>query len=202
MNIGKKILSAFVEVTEEERPLVTVETKFPVVSQTASTPVAENSKFRQHFDSLFAEANLPGPDYYEFAKMVDAMTVISDEKARYLAAFAGLSVQGLNKEKLLSSAAEYLKMVETDAAAFQQTLDATLKEKVQSKQQAMDEKKERIQQLTQEITALHNELATLQNEIKENEEKIWSNNNGYKTAAENMKTKITSDIEKIKQHVS
>jgi uncharacterized coiled-coil protein SlyX len=202
MNIGKKILSAFVEVTAEERPVALAETSVSAPPQTTPPPVAENDKFRQHFESLFAEANLPGPDYYEFFRMVNAMTVIQDEKARYLAAFAGLGVQGLGKEKLLSTAADYLKMVETDAAAFQQTLDATLKEKVQSKQQEMEEKKKRIQRLTEEITALHNELAVLQNEIKENEEKIYSNSNGYKAAAENIKSKITSDIEKIKQHVS
>ncbi|HET7896783.1 MAG TPA: hypothetical protein VFL47_03920 [Flavisolibacter sp.] len=202
MNIGKKILSAFVEVTEAEKPPATAETTFRVASQGSPQVVAGNSKFRQHFESLFADANLPGPDYYEFAKMVEAMTVIADEKSRYLAAFAGLTVQGLSKEKLLSTAEEYLKMVETDAAAFQQTLEATLKEKVQDKQQEREDINGRIQQLSQEITELRNRLADLQNEIKENEEKIYGNSNSYKEAAESMKAKISSDIERIQQHVS
>ena len=202
MNLGKKILSAFVEVGEEEKPAAAAHITAMPVRETAQPPVAENSKFRQHFEKLFAEANRPGPDYYEFVKMVDAMTVIPDERSRYLAAFAGLSVQGLNKETLLSTAVDYLKLVETDAAAFEQTLDATLQEKVQAKQKEMEGKKERIQKLTQEITALHSELASLQSEIKENEVKIYANSSGYKAAAENMKARITADVEKIKQYLS
>ena len=117
-SLGKKFLSAFVEVTDEKKAVVT-----PEEQKHYSTPLAPerplpsntSEKFRQYFDKLFSEANLPGPDYYEFAKMTQAMISITDEKARYSAAFAGLSVQGLDKSKLLSTAAEYLKILDTDA---------------------------------------------------------------------------------------
>jgi hypothetical protein len=202
MNIGKKILSAFVEVSQDTKPpniTAVVSTTIPVVHY---QPGTDTAKFKQYFNKLFEEANIQGPDYYEFSKMIGAMNVIPDEKARYLTAFAGLSVQGLDKTRLLSTAAQYLQVLETDASNFNSTIDVALHEKVVSKKQEIDEKSKRIQQLSQEIADLQNKITVLQNEIKENEEKIENNSSGYQTELTNMKNRIQSDIEKIKQHIN
>ena len=201
MNIGKKILSAFVEVTQEAKPVTEIRntsTATPVKSQ----PNADIGKFRQYFDKLFVEANISGPDYYEFSKMTEAMISIQDEKARYTAVFAGLNVQGLNKQRLLSTAAEYLQLLETDAANFNSTIDAALQENVHAKQQEAEEKNRHIQQLSQEIAELHSKIAVLNNEIRENEEKLENSTGGYKTELEKMKSRILLDIEKIKQYIT
>jgi hypothetical protein len=200
MNIGKKILSAFVEVTEEEKPVT--QTKTPATAAIANQPTIDTSKFKQYFDKLFAEANIPGPDYFEFSKMVEAMKAIQDEKARYIAAFAGLSVQGLDKQKLLSTATGYLQLLDTDATNFSATIDGALQEKVRAKQLEIEEKTKRIQQLSLEITDLHSQIAELQKEVNENEEKIQANTGGYKAELENRKSSILLDIEKIKEHIN
>lgn len=203
-NIGKKILSAFVEVTDEEAPPVNrpEETK---TSTTYAAPTAVNNegleKFRQYFDQLFKDANLPGPDYYEFAKMTAAMTAIADEKSRYSAAFAGLSVQGVDKEKLLASVTQYIHVLETDASNFNSTVDATLKEKVQSKQQEIENNAIRIKALSNEIIELQNKITLLQQEVKENEEKIESNSGAYMQEMQWMKNKMLQDVEKIERYV-
>jgi hypothetical protein len=202
MNIGKKILSAFVEVSEDTKPPNATEVVTGTTQVVHYQPGADTSKFKQYFNKLFDEANIQGPDYYEFSKMIEAMTVIPDEKARYLAAFAGLSVQGLDKVRLLSTATQYLQVLETDASNFNNTIDATLHEKVLSKKQEIEEKSKRIQQLSQEMADLQNKIAVLQNEIKENEEKIENNSAGYQRELVNMKNKIQSDMGKIKQHIS
>ena len=204
-SLGKKFLSAFVEVTDEEKPVIAQEKQKHYSTPSASErPLPSNTaeKFRQYFDKLFSEANLPGPDYYEFAKMTEAMIAIADDKARYSAAFAGLSVQGLDKSKLLNTAAEYLKILDTDAINFNSTVDAALNEKVQAKQQEIQSKQQRIDQLGREISDLQNRIQRLQIEVKENEEKIESNTGGYKISLEKMKQQILADIEKIKQHIS
>ncbi|MDN3655622.1 hypothetical protein QWZ08_08295 [Ferruginibacter paludis] len=203
-SFGKKILSAFVEVTAEEKAVIK-----PGEKQIYSTPVAmvrplpstTTEKFEQYFDKLFSEANLPGPDYYEFVKMTQAMIAIADEKARYSAAFAGLGVQGLDKGKLLDTAAAYLKILETDAASFNATVDAALNEKVQAKQQEIQQKQQRMEQLSREMMDLQNQVQLLQIEVKENEDKIESNTGGYKISAEKMRQEILADIEKIKQYI-
>lgn len=203
-SLGKRILSAFVEVTDDEQAVTKPEeiqqTSTTVSKQSYSTASA-SAKFRDYFDKLFNEANIPGPDYFEFSKMTEAMQAITDEKARYSAAFAGLSVQGLDKQKLLSTAAQYLQVLDNDAANFNSTVDAALQEKVIAKQKEIEAKQQRISELTREITDLHNQVAVLNNEIKENEEKIENNTGGYKAALEMMKNRITMDIEKIKQLV-
>jgi len=204
-SFGKKFLSAFVELTDEKKQVTVPEEKEDF--STPVQPVKEvraNSieKFNQYFDRLFSEANLPGPDYFEFAKMTQAMATISDEKGRYSAAFAGLSVQGLDKNKLLQTAEEYLKILETDATNFNSTVDAALAEKVQAKQQEVLQKKQRIEQLTREMSDLQNQMQLLQLEVKENEEKIESNTGGYKAASENRKQQIALDIARIKQHIT
>lgn len=204
-SIGKKILSAFVEITGEERlPVV----KPPGTDQhftkhESYTPPADNTgKFRQYFDKLFVDANIPGPDYFEFSKMIEAMKTVPDEKARYNAVFAGLSVQGLDKQKLLGTAGEYLRILNSDAAQFNSTVDAALQEKVHARQTEIADKTERIEQLSKEIAELHQQISTMNEEIKQNKEKIENNSGSYKTELEAMRSRILSDMEKIKQHIN
>src|SRR6185312_16630432 len=141
-SFGKKILSAFMEVDGEKKDAsqanVNVEPKFSYVapaipaaggssaggspgsgggagnSSPGSASTAGDQRFSEYFDNLFREANIPGPDYYEFARMISAMQAIPDDRSRYAAAFAGLQVQGLEKEKLLSTAGEYLRVLAGD----------------------------------------------------------------------------------------
>jgi hypothetical protein len=205
-SIGKKILSAFVELKEEEKPAPVDSIKVtPVYTETTAKtyqPVERDDRFVQYFEKLFKDANLPGPDYFEFSKMIEAMSSLPDEKARYVAAFAGLSVQGLDKARLLSTAAEYLGVLNADAANFGSTVDAALQEKVFLKKKETEEKAMRIEQLRNEINELHRQIELLNGEIRENEEKIESNSGSYKRESETMKMRIEKDIEKIKQHIN
>lgn len=201
MNIGKKILSAFVDVTEDVKTVAQPEVAATTLRGNGQPYPTDTSKFRQHFDHLFNEANIPGPDYYEFSKMIEAMAGIPDERARYTAAFAGLAVQGLDKQKLLATATEYLQLLEKDAVSFNQTLDRTRQEKVNGKKEEIEEKSKRIQLLSQEITDLHNAIAAMQNEIRENEVKIDNNSTGYQTELDGLKGRILADIDKIKEHI-
>lgn len=202
-SFAKKVFSAFVEVSGEDKPVAVSkpEDTFPASAQKARAPETANSKFVQYFDKLFSEANIPGPDYYEFSKMIEAMNAIPDEKARFCAAFAGLNVQGLDKLKLLSTAADYLKLLDDDAANFHATIDSTLQEKVLSKQKEIQEKNGRLQELSGEITDLHNKIALLKAEIKENEEKIEASTSGYHAEGQAIKNRILLHIEKIKEHI-
>jgi len=203
--LGKKILSAFVEVTADKPadtgPEETNKPSTPQPQAGYTPPPDNNDKFRQYFDKLFADANIPGPDYFEFSKMIAAMSSIPDEKARYSAAFAGLQVQGLDRQKLLSTASDYLRVLETDAGNFHSTVDAAIQEKVTGKKKEMEDKEQRIRQLSEEINGLQQQIALLKNEVRDNEQKIEQSTGGYKAAMENMKSRILLDIEKINRFI-
>ncbi|HEX9512406.1 MAG TPA: hypothetical protein VF939_18065 [Puia sp.] len=228
--LGRKILSAFLEVTPTppkttENPESDSGTGNPSKETKSSPQKTENyahssppvrpvsvnqgpdpappadSRFSEYFDKLFSEANIPGPDYYEFSKMIEAMQAIANEQSRYYAAYAGLYAQGVDKDKLLSTAGEYLRILETDAQQFQTTADTAMQEKVQSKKAEESEKSERIQALSREISDLQNQIAALQKEIKENEEKIEASTGGYRTENARRAARIQADIEKIKHYL-
>lgn len=203
VSFGKKILSAFVEVKDKEQTVPEQHTPKPATEPVQRIAPAQNSeKFKLYFEKLFHDANIPGPDYFEFSKMIEAMSGIADERSRYAAAFAGLSVQGLDKIKLLSTAADYLQVLKTDAANFDSTVDAALREKVLDKQEEIKEKTKRISLLTKEIEDLNEQVNILHREIKDNEEKIESNSGAYKQEMEIMTSRILQDIDKIKTHIS
>ena len=144
---------------------------------------------------------MPGPDYYEFARMITAMQAISDERARYAAAFAGLQVQGLDKDKLLSTAGEYLRVLTADAAQFGKTVDTALQEKVHGRAAEAEEKNKRIQVLSQEILELQEQIGAMQNEIKEARTRLEANNSAYGAESQRRMLRIQTDIEKINTYI-
>jgi hypothetical protein len=205
-SIGKKILSAFVEVEDEKRaPARAAGAESGGVAESAAAdPVqaaGEDRRFLDYFDTLFSEANIPGPDYYEFARMITAMQAIADERSRYAAAFAGLQVQGLDKDKLLATAGEYLRVLTADADRFGKTVEAALQEKVHSRAAEAEEKGRRIQALSQEMLELQAQITAMQKEIGEAKEKLEANSNAYVFESERRKRRIQTDIGKINNYI-
>ena len=221
-SLGKKILSAFVEVnTPEPKPAASEKNETPAepvqtgkppeanvaverVSEeryTGKSGVGADNRMMEYFDKLFSEANIPGPDYFEFSKMVAALKAVPDEFSRFCAAYAGLQVQGLTKERLLSTAEEYLRVLDTDAARFHSTVEAALQEKVHGKKAEAEEKSQRIRSLSKEISDLQNQIAVLQAEIRDSEQKITGRSGDYTAESAARKQQIAADIEKIKQYI-
>jgi hypothetical protein len=211
--LGKKILSAFVEVRPPDHAAVARASDAQPSTQADSAdnkPLPpggqhgsdqDRDRFSEYFDKLFSEANMPGPDYYEFSKMIAAMTAIPDEQSRFYAAYAGLQAQGLEKAKLLATAAGYLQILETDATHFKSTAAAALQEKVTARQAEAEEKSQRIQSLSREISDLQQQITALQAAIRENEAKIEESTNGYAAGSAGWKARITGDIEKINRYI-
>jgi hypothetical protein len=205
-SIGKKIISAFVEVDEKKPaapPVGMARDGAMNAEGTKDAPAADpaDERIAGHFDKLLSEANIPGPDYYEFARMIAVMRAVPDEAARYNAAFAGLQAQGLSRQRLLDTAAEYLRMLTTDAGQFQATVDASYQEKVRGKEAEAEEKTGRIQALSQEILQLQQQISALQEEIRSSKEKLSGGAGAYAAESKRRQEEIRRDIEKINQFI-
>jgi predicted nucleic acid-binding Zn-ribbon protein len=205
----KKALGVFVEFDEEKNQDTTpASSSSPQPSSGISrAPIdhAEAQKFEKYFDRLFDQANFPGPDYYEFYKMMETLEAhIHDEKARLSATYASLAIQGLTKKTLIETATKYKAIIEKDKTDFDRALNEKLKSEVGERQSQLQEleKKiaanaEQIQKLTKEITEAQVQTGKLKNEVMEEENRLRQNSNGYQLASQAVINKIVDDIQKI-----
>jgi len=218
MGVFDKIAGVFVERSESPKDEKTIaDSKQTIMtgpnilgslgnltSTVPSGPSSEDlSKFVKHFDELFDGANMPGPDYYEFIKMSEAMGNLP-ENVKYPAVFNALKIQGLTKAGLLNSAQEYIKIIDNDAAQFNAAIDQKVVSGIEASKKNVEDLKKTIQSKTEMIAALQNEIAQhtqeIQNStlsIQEEENKLMVKISSYKIACDAKKSSITSDIQKI-----
>jgi len=201
----KKALSVFVEFDDTQTEETTITTSTPTTSPNITVNQAEAEKFEAYFEKLFEKANFPGPDYFEFYKMMEALeTAIPDEKTRYSATFASLSIQGLTKQAIIDTANKYRTIIETDKIEFDRALNDKMKVEVEQRQNELKdlEKKitsnsELIQKLTKEISESQVLIEKLKSEVKEEQNKLTKNSLGYQVASQAVTNKINLDIQKI-----
>jgi hypothetical protein len=163
-------------------------------------------KFEKHFEELFNNVNLPGPDYYEFWKMMETLeAAVPDEAIRMNAVYSTLKVQGLTKETLVSSAEKYLQVIDKDKLDFKNAVGSKVLGEIEGRKKsisALEEKNkqnaELIQKLTAEINDNTQKITSLKKEVIDEEAKINNNTNGYNIACDAMLAKLSSDIQKIK----
>lgn len=178
-----------------------------VVTPSGGISTDDMAKFNEHFDSLFDQANLPGPDYYEFSKMCQAMATLPED-AKFPAVFTGLQVQGLTKEKLMESAKHYIAIIDEDAKKFNSAIDGKLmaeaKMKLQeatNKEKALQDKINMIAQLQAELQKDTEDIEKLKYEASEQERKATEKLNTYKVACDTRKSSIESDVAKINTYI-
>lgn len=201
MNLPKRFLSLLVEV--EPDPVVAPAP--PVASFTLeparpSKPVEPTAydKFAAHFEALFAKSDLPGPDYYEFVKMVDAMEAdIPSATARVKAAFTALKVQGVTKEKLVETAMVYIGIVREDQKVTE-TEAAEKTKGLASAEQSIAADEADITRLLQEVESKRATVLEKKTKLDADRERLGVNIASYQAACGAMIGQIEKDIETIK----
>lgn len=171
---------------------------------------ADLAKFEKHFEQLFEQTNLPGPDYYEFWKMMDTLeSHIANEGERMQAVFASLKIQGLSKQTLLETAGKYRAVIEQDRANFESVVQkkseseiASRKKQIQDMEKEREEKRKLIEKLQKEVDATAGHITGLQDEITKEEGKIVNAQKGYLSACTAMIAKIDNDIQRFQQTIS
>ncbi len=215
----RKAISLFVILDEKDSTSKNTQERVsePAAAQPASTPKAvpqpapmsdaDLSKFEKHFERLFEQANLPGPDYFEFWKTMDTLEAhISNEEARMKAVFASLKIQGLSKQTLIDSAGKYKETILQDKANFESVVQkkseaeiAGRKDLIQKLQQESEAKTQQIEQLKKEIEDAIQQIESLNQEIAGEQGKIEAAQRGYLAACTAMVSKIDNDVERFHQ---
>jgi hypothetical protein len=208
-SIFRKALGMFVEFEDDAKNVspqtALTSTNMPADSIKGSLSKAEAEKFEKHFDKLFDQANLPGPDYYEFYKMMETLEAhIVDEKTRLKATFDSLHIQGLTKPNLVDTAKNYKSILEKDKAEFEKALTDKINQDVGSKKKEITDlegliikNNELIQKLTIDNAEYRKKIEALTKNARDEEEKLNRNSNSYRLASQAIINKIADDIEKI-----
>ena len=192
----------------------TVSASQPTVQQTQinqpqSIVGQEDKEIKQQLLDALEKANLPGYDYFEFIKAIDAQaTIIPSEAMRFQSSFAMASTMGVSVQTLLSSAQHYIEILSTKEKEFISALEKHSTDAVGGKEgqissidSEMQKKAEQIQQLTQDINVLQEQKTALTNEISSNRIKIDTVKNNFYATLKTINDRIVNDINKIKQYL-
>lgn len=190
-----------------QNPIVTP--MAPVIPTVQGSDQELMVKFLEHFQKVFNDANLPGPDYFEFSTMKNtpAMSVIP-EPARFAACFSALSVQGLTKQKLIETAQQYVQVLDADSTDFGSQLETKYKETVGKMTEEAAHLDDLIQTSTKQIEELNKTIADasarkqqLSVEIAQQDQSLKTKKSYYDFALGQMKQTISDDVNKVNQYI-
>lgn len=184
------------------------------VTQTFTTPaVNENdqNEFLEYFKSQFAKANFPGPDYQEFINALESEAVRNlpvDEASKFKMTFAGFQVQGVTPDKLVTTAKQYIDIVQKSVSNFTAEVENLLKSEVGGKQAKVDNLLKENEELDKQMAALAQRktenFATVQKltvEIQTESTSLQLKRTGFESAAKVFAGKIERDIQKIETYL-
>jgi len=229
MGFLKNIMSPFVEFKEEENqpPLKeakeqnrvansveplneevqpsAVSSSATAVTSTGSARTGALVDHQKYFEDLIEEANAKNPlfqgtDFKEFIDSKIDVEAISDEATRYKTAFNVLKRTGLTKERLVSTAHQYIQLIEDDLKGFVNAYTQQYKKDVDQKELLLQKKAEELQALNEKIRSLNEEIKTFSVDIAQSKEKLNINKESFVMAGENKKKEIQTELQKINQY--
>lgn len=204
--LNKTGLVSFEEETKKEDSKQNIPSK-ENTTIVSTTPVREiitnpaSSSLRETFKNLIKDKNLPGPDYYEFIIMKEAMNGILIPETKYQSAFAGLAAQGLTLDKLIESANLYKTFIQEEMDAFKQAYQVHYKQNVTDKENELKAKSEEMKQLAERITQLNKEISDISVDIASNKQQLDMKNNEFQGAGQLAMGEIDQEINNIQLYI-
>lgn len=195
----------FKETTEEPKPVVKEKAAYvpPVITAPVGQVDATSAnEFDQYFRNIMDKANLPGPDYFEFAKALDNLKNSGlPEQQKFLAVFAGFAAQGLTPDKLVSAAEQYIQILnDAKVSEFDKSVDSA-NGQIQNRQNQYDSLVEENSKLAQKMQGNNEKSAQLQGEIITLKGKLESKKTTFNMTFNNFIAGIQKDIQNIKTYL-
>lgn len=183
----------------------------PMVSPGSGAPGSVDAKFAEHFATVLAQNNPPGPDYFEFSETLRSLSNLGlSEDKQYQAAWASFkALSGLSDAAVLTNTAnQYIAALTKDRDAFGKSVDAAMSERVgglQNEQKRLQTENEnlakQILEIQRQIDTNTNRLTAIGGEITEQSAKITQNRNNYDVTFAHFTDKIKGDIAKMAQYL-
>jgi septal ring factor EnvC (AmiA/AmiB activator) len=167
---------------------------------------ALNPKILETLHNAIDKANLPGEDYYELTKAIEAMEEIDlTEDDKLKSAMAALSTKGLTVGKVVESASYYLEVLENEKrkfyTAFENKIKGSInadKKRINQLKDAIKEKTTKIEDLKKIIEDSKKRIKELEVEILKSDEKVAGIEESFLYTYEHVINKIKNDIERVK----
>jgi len=195
----------FKEDTQPEKEVVVSKYQEPIipVPQPVVMSGIADPKIIEAISQSIDKANIPGPDYYEFRKTMDAMQKIGtlDDKSVYTSAYAALSIQGCTKRILISSIDTYMEVIDSEVKRFDFELNEQIETAVKIPLEKIQEINKRIESMQKEINDLSIESINLQAAANTEKLKIDSIAANFSRSVEIVKRNLLSDKEKIDTYI-
>jgi uncharacterized phage infection (PIP) family protein YhgE len=216
-NLGHKILSFFIKeesLTGKPAPATTMPASPPSATPApASLPPtgAVDAKFAEHFASVLAKNNLPGPDYFEFREALRSLGALGlGEDQQYQAAWASFKALGGAPDvaQLTGTANQYLAILGKDREAFGQSVEAAINERVgglQREQQQLQADSEtlthQLAEIQQKLAANQARLVAIGGEVAEQSGKLNQNRQNYEATYGHFTGQIRDDLARITRYL-
>lgn len=148
-----------------------------------------------------------GFDYYKFKKSVTAMGSSGDEKADFVKAYAVLHTCGAEKTKIISTADDYLKVLDGEREEFEGGLKASMEDiecvsaKAKEADAAIASRREQLAKLTLDIESLTKSRAAMLDQAEADKARIQTKGTAFISAYDDLVLEIKKDIEKITRYL-
>lgn len=181
----------------------------PMVTSLPNAKGQVQDKFLEVLFDALQSSNQEGFDYLEYKDFLRSLAnVPMDDSTRFKSAFATAQTMGATKEKILSSARQYITILEKEETKFQDALTGQKDRNLTGKQDEIKKLEKTIQQNEADIEKLkagiedhRKQITTLENEINAASEKLTQTANDFGATYQALLSQIEDDVKNIESHL-
>jgi hypothetical protein len=181
----------------------------PVIQVSGTGKGQVQDKFLDVLFSALQSSNQEGFDYLEFKDFLQSSANIPmDDSMRIKFAFANAQTMGATKEKILTTAREYIRVLGSEEAKFQEALNAQRDKNLTGKhneikklEHTIQEKEAHIEKLKAEMEEHRKQIGTLEQEINGASEKLTQTASDFEATYRALLGQIETDVKNIEAHL-
>lgn len=170
----------------------------------------DTQEFIDYFKKVFADANIPGPDFNEFVSALDMLKAQPmDEQSKYVSIFASMTVQGVTKQRLIDTAQVYIDKFAEKHQSFTAALQDMNDNEIGGRQAAMDNLAKENNDIDVEMKRLADkkmanaeEINKMNMELNEQSTKLSIKKTNFESTYNKMVNEIKVTVENIKRYIA